>query len=269
MSKKLIAGAGVVASLAVALAPLATFATVDDATWNSDQHTDTWNVTVLPTCAFGAASATPVRGVDHNAPANHPEDVDGSDNAATWVATDNNGGTGNDGVYSNNLGATPDMADVVDNQSTQEIDETFTTVKNESVSTASYSIYAGTADTNMGTTTLKVVCNQNAGYKIYVEAENLAETGGNEIEIKASPSATVTGYNITTADGGSLISEAADGAIANITSTTKAAAVTYNHPSDESGDSWTFTYGIGVAPGTKAATYTGDVVYTLVQQINS
>lgn len=243
MSKKLIAGAGVVASLAVALAPMATFATVADATWNSDQHTDTLNVTVLPTCAFGAAAATPaVVGITHNAASATP--LDNSTNAATWTTV-----TAND-----NLGMTPDAA---------------SQTAHVSADSAAYSIYAGTADANMGTTTLKVVCNQNAGYKIYVEAGNLEEAGHETIDIKASPSAAETGYNISTADDGELISSSTDGAIANITSTTKAAAVTYNHPSAAAGDSWTFTYGIGIAPGTKAATYTGNVVYTLVQQINS
>ncbi len=263
MSKKLIAGAGVVASLAVALAPLATFATVADADWDSDKHTDTWNVTVLPTCAFGAASATPVRGVDHNTASDHPEDVTNDTNAAAWTATNNNGGTGADGVYSNNLGATPDMADIEDDEETTGVDETFTTVKNESVSTAAYDIYAGTADSNMGTTTLKVVCNQNAGYKILVNAENLTETGNSTINIISEPSATVTGYNITT-------TTSVTGATpANVTSTAETEAVVKNGPSATSGDEYLFTYGIGVAPGTKAATYTGDVVYTLVQQINS
>ncbi|MBQ3430892.1 hypothetical protein IJG20_02205 [Candidatus Saccharibacteria bacterium] len=237
MSKKLIAGAGVVASLAVALAPMASFAAVADATWNSDQHTDTLNVTVLPTCAFGAASATPVVGVAHNAASNTP--LDNSTNAATWTNV-----TAND-----NLGMTPDAA---------------SQTEHVSADSAAYSIYAGTADANMGETILKVVCNQNAGYKIYVEAENLEETGGDTIDIKASPSATVTGYNITTAD-----TDSRGATTANVTSTTKTAAVTLGQASNAAGDTYTFTYGIGVAPGTKAATYTGDVVYTLVQQINS
>ncbi|MBQ3261261.1 hypothetical protein IJH29_01230 [Candidatus Saccharibacteria bacterium] len=233
MSKKLIAGAGVVASFAVALAPLATFAA--DATWSSDQHTDTLNVTVLPTCAFGAAAATPVVGVAHNAASATPED--NSTNAATWTET----------TASDNLGMTPDIS---------------TGTEHASASSAAYSIYAGTADTNMGTTTLTVVCNQNNGYKIFVEAENLEETGGDTINIIASPSATVTGYNITTT--------AATGATgANVTSTTKTAAVTKNAASEATGDAHTFQYGIGVAPGTKAATYTGDVIYTLVQQLGA
>ncbi len=233
MSKKLIAGAGVVASLAVALAPLATFAA--DATYNSDEHTDTLNVTVLPTCAFGAANANPVvTGVAHNAASATP--LDNSTNAASWTAAD-----------TDNLGMTPDAAEQTEHKGTD---------------VAAYSIYAGTADANMGTTTLTVVCNQGNGYKIFVEAENLEETGGDTIDIIASPTASTTGYNITTT--------AATGATgANVTSTTKTAAVTKNAASEATGDAHTFTYGIGVAPGTTAGTYTGDVVYTLVQQLGA
>ena len=253
MSKKLIAGAGVVTSFAIALAPLATFATTADADWNSDQHTDTWNVTVLPTCAFGAASVTPVRGVDHNAASATPHD--NSTNAATWAATDNNNGSGTgDEVYSNNLGTTPDMKATTG-------EGAITPTQYNSVSTATYSIYAGTADTNMGTTTLKVVCNQNAGYKIKVTAGTLDLTGATSISPIASPSATVTGYNITT-------SGTAD-TIANVTSSSETEAVVKNSASAAAGDTYTFQYGIGIAPGTTAGTYTGNVVYTLVQQINT
>lgn len=237
MSKKLFAGVGVVASMAVALAPMATFAATADAGWNSDIHTDTLNVTVLPTCAFGAAAATPVVGVSHNAASATP--LNNSTNAATWTTV-----TAND-----NLGMTPDAE---------------SQTEHPSADSAAYSIYAGTADDNMGTTTLTVVCNQNAGYKIYVEAENLEETGGSEIDIIASPSATVTGYKIATTKA-----EGVTATLADVTSTTKTAAVTAGQASAATGDAYTFTYGIGVAPGTKAATYTGDVVYTLVQQINS
>ena len=75
----------------------------------------------------------------------------------------------------------------------------------------------------------------------------------------ASPSVSTTGYNITTT--------AATGA--DVTSTTKTAAVTKNAASAAAGDAHTFTYGIGIATGTTAGTYEGDVVYTLVQQLDS
>ena len=54
MSKKLIAGAGVVAALAVALAPLATFAEVVD----GNAHRDTIKATIDPRQRPVAASAS-------------------------------------------------------------------------------------------------------------------------------------------------------------------------------------------------------------------
>ncbi|MBR2587351.1 hypothetical protein IKE71_03215 [Candidatus Saccharibacteria bacterium] len=201
MSKKLIAGAGVVASLAVALAPLATFAS--DATYNSDEHTDALNVTVLSTCAFGAKAATPVVGVSHNA---NPETsnlplpgtdaaITGTANIATWTphtADDND-----------NLGMTPDAANKTEHTTTD---------------VANYSIYAGTADDNMGTTTLTVVCNQNNGYKIFTQAADLSE-GIATIPIVAAASATasVTGYGITVANDDSIATVTP----AQVTNTTK------------------------------------------------
>ena len=232
MSKKLIAGAGVVASFAVALAPLATFAA--DATWNSDQHTDTLNVTVLPTCAFGAANANPVvTGVTHNAASATP--LDNSTNAASWTAAD-----------TDNLGMTPDAAAQTEHKGTD---------------VAAYSIYAGTADDNMGTTTLTVVCNRGNGYKIKVVAGTLDLSGATPISPIETPSASTTGYNIAT-------SGTAD-TIANVISAVSTEAVVKNSASAAAGDSYTFTYGIGIAPGTTAGTYTGNVVYTLVQQIGA
>ena len=249
MSKKLIAGAGVVASFAVALAPLATFAA--DATWNSDQHTDTLNVTVLPTCAFGAATATPIDGITHNAnpsAANGPT-VGTPDPAVSQAA---NNATWADGT-DNHLGMTPDASGQNENVTTD---------------TAYYRIFAGTYDASMGTTTLTVVCNQNNGYKIFTQAANLSE-GTETIDIKAAtgegtPSATVTGYTITVADD-----ESTGATLAQVTGTTKIATVTSSAASAADGDSYTYTYGIGVAPTQKAATYTGNVVYTLVQQLGS
>ena len=235
MSKKLIAGLGVVAGLAVAMAPVATFAA--DAGWNSDQHTDTLNVTVLPTCAFGAVAATPIDGITHNTGADEP-DATNATNAATWTDGEDD-----------HLGMTPDKA----TGGTAHV----------TTDSADYSIYAGTADSNMGTTTLTVVCNQNNGYKIKVTAANLriGETS-DYINVVASPSATVTGYNITTGTVSGVTT-------ANVTSTNETEAVAKGSASAATGDAYTFTYGIGVAPGTTAGTYTGDVVYTLVQQLGA
>ena len=230
--KKAIASLGVVAGLAVVLAPVATFAA--DATYNSDEHTDTLNVTVLPTCAFGAANADPVvTGVAHNAASATP--LDNSTNAASWTTND-----------TENLGMTPDAAEQDEHKATD---------------VATYSIYAGTADDNMGTTTLTVVCNQGNGYKIKVTAGTLDLSGATSISPISAPSASTTGYKITTAGTADTI--------APVVSTTETEAVVKNSASAATGDAFTFTYSIGIAPGTTAGTYTGDVVYTLVQQLGA
>ncbi len=243
MSKKLIAGAGVVASFAIALAPIATFA--GDATYNSDIHTDELNVTVLPTCAFGAANApTAIPGIGHNAASNTPL-VNGT-NAAAWTTT------GDSPIVADDmLGMTPDAA---------------SQTAHPSYHSAAYSIYAGTADDNMAETTLTVVCNQNNGYKIFTEAANLENDDTTPVTIPivaaAAATASASGYGITVTDPGST-----GATLAQATSTTKVATVTKGSPSAAAGDSFKYTYNIGVAPSQKADTYTGTVVYTLVQQL--
>ena len=245
MSKKLIAGAGVAAAFAVALAPLATFAA--DAGYNSDIHTDELNVTVLPTCAFGAANANPaIAGVAHNDASNTP--LVNSTNAATWTTTGDSPIVADDG-----LGMVPDAASQTEHPSYHR---------------ATYSIYAGTADDNMGSTTLTVVCNQNNGYKIFTEAHNLSDGAATAsyINVVAAGSATAsaTGYTIAVADD-----DTTGATLAQVTNTTKIATVTRNAASAATGDHYTYTYGIGVAPSQKVATYTGTVVYTLVQQLGA
>ena len=98
------------------------------------------------------------------------------------------------------------------------------------------------------------------GYKIKVTAGELAQ-GTDKISPIASPSASTTGYKITTAGTADTV--------APVISTTATEAVIKNSASAATGDEFTFTYSIGVAAGTKAGTYTGDVVYTLVQQLGA
>ena len=99
MSKKLIAGAGVVASFAIALAPLATFA---DTVNPSDQHTDKLILTVLPSCTFGSAARTEsgapdyfVSGITHdNSEGNYAADTaNGTKSATAWTTAETTTGT--------------------------------------------------------------------------------------------------------------------------------------------------------------------------------
>jgi len=145
-----------------------------------------------------------LNGITHNDGSDTPDDTNSS-NAATWT-------NGED----DHLGMTPDK-------------ETGGTA-HVTTDSAAYNIYAGTADTNMGTTTLTVVCNQNNGYKIKVTAANLriGETS-DYINVVASPSATVTGYNITTGTVSGVTT-------ANVTSTTETEAVVKGSASAAAGD---------------------------------
>ena len=247
MSKKLIAGAGVVASFAIALAPIATFATITRSN-ESDKHTDTLNITVAPSCSFGTVTATGVvtDGITHTVgDADSTADYVGP--AAAWTeATDS--GTGrlpdkDSGTYGTNA----------------ETNDSF-----------AYGIYAGTKKDAIATTALKIFCNNAGGYTLKAVTNDLAEWEGNaavvsgkEIPADTDYSATVSGYAIASVVAGDTT---------NITTVSgkfaSATAVEIAHRESESaenGDTITMTYGLGVAPSQKAALYKGDVIYTLFQ----
>ena len=242
MSKRIIAGLGVVAGLAVALAPVATFATDTE----SDQHTDTLNITVLPSCTFGSATLPldPVSGISHTAGSTVAATDGGT--APTWSTV-----TASDGT-----GRTPDNASG--------------TNANKSVDKLTYSMFAGTTRDDLGTTTMKIVCNNNLGYEVKAALgtlqeweNNAAVSEGATIAPSASYSASVSGYALfgVAQTGGVTVDAQAKHATAAPTRIAHKAGVT----TAETGDSITVTYGIGVKPDQKAATYQGDVVYTLLQ----
>lgn len=237
MSKKLIAGAGVVASLAVALAPLATFATIGS---SADSHTDELVVTVPVTCAFGNA-ANNIAGVGHTAV---PD--------TTWSEAVGADAYTTDDVADDKLGfVTPGTADA-----------------HASENTAFRNIAAGTTNDAFAKTTLTVVCNNADGYTIKAVAGNLigaTDTNVN-IPVAASYSTSASGYKATMAktSGASTASELNSGAI---TSTTETSVAQNTGVSAEVGDVWDVTYGIGVASSQKAQVYHGKVVYTLYQGV--
>ena len=238
MSKKIIAGAGVLAGLAVALAPVATFAARN--TYTSDEHTDAFSIRVKDTCAFGNDdSTTPVTGVAHN--------TGGSgayDDMASWSNTD-----------TANQGRRPDNS---------------TGTEHKGTDTASYAIEAGIAKAGFATTTLKVYCNNStdAKYTLTVQMDDLSE-GTEEIPANTSYSASASGYAIDSVVKGTN----AKGTIATAfqsaygTADTEAVMATSTTGTYASGDDYTITYGIGVQANQKAATYTGNVVYKLYQGV--
>ncbi len=253
MSKKLIAGAGVVASFAIALAPLATFATITR-TNESDKHTDTLNITVAPSCSFGTVTAAGAvtDGITHTV-GDTDATADYVGPTAAWTeATDS--GTGrlpdkDSGTYGTNA----------------ETNDSF-----------AYGIYAGTKKDAIATTALKIFCNNAGGYTLKAATANLVEwdsstdaavTSGKNIPADTSYSATISGYAIASVVAGDTTNiTTVSGKFANTTATEIAHR---ESESAESGDTITMTYGLGVAPSQKAALYKGDVVYTLFQGFGS
>ncbi len=276
MSKKLIAGAGVVASLAVALAPLATFA---DTVNPSDQHTDELVVTVLPSCTFGSASknTTPYpSGIEHdNSTSSYGANAADSNYAAggkisatAWNETQtaeaaqsvhatDEGGHNADDVASTGYGINGEGGVLAANE-------------NSSEHTVHRSMLAGTTTDTFAQTTMWVVCNNGEGYSITAQAEALsdgAQTSPKTIAVQ-SYSATQSGYllkAITTADESGTMTI---GTAADVAPTNETIIATKNGVSKEAGDSLTVTYGMGISSAQEADTYAGKVVYKLYKGVN-
>ena len=223
MSKKIIAGAGVVASLAVALAPLATFATVT----NDTEQTDTLQITIEEVCSFGSTDITPT------VPA---------------VAHDN----GTVGTWSGD--------------------------------TLSRNITNGTGDTNFGSTTLSIVCNDTDGYELFAKSSTtkndndtlkavMQNAGGTEyFETGTTLDGTVSNFAFKLINGSGTGNADYNGATITSGYTSFSAipaAASGNgtkvagHTDSTSRDDIVVTYGVGVSPTQAADTYTGGVIYTL------
>ena len=237
MSKKIIAGAGVLAGLAVALAPVATFATITRTT-TSDEHTDGFAITVADTCAFGNDDSTsPVTGVAHN-----------TGGTGAWTTTD----TTNKGRRPDNDNGTLAAAD-------------------SATDTATYSIEAGTTKAGFATTTLRVYCNNSTTgkYTLKVAMTNLQKgTSSNYINANANYSAAASGYAIDSVAKGSsahgTVASAFDNAFGSTDETVMATSET---GTDTAGDDYTITYGIGVQANQEAGLYEGTVLYKLYQGV--
>ena len=292
MSKKIIAGLGVVAGLAVALAPVATFA---DPVPASDQHTDELVVTVLPSCTFGSTkkgtTAPWPSGITHNGTtdADSAYGADGGTGtiqtrgATAWnttAATENSGsvhstdegGHNADDVDSNGYGILEGEGGLV----------TGSTLTNESEHTVHRSMYAGVSTPNFAKTTMLVVCNNGDGYSITAEATRLSndgytdqgglnnDAGSDDIAVTTSTisesvAATTSNYNgvVTTTDTG-------DDKMTNLANISGSESIiaTKAGVSKEGGDSLTVTYGMSIKTSQKADTYAGKVTYKLYKGVN-
>ncbi len=261
MSKKLIAGAGVVASLAVALAPLATFAASTINGFTSDEHNDELNITINPACAFGnVVDGTVTKGIAHTAGAS----VSTMDDAAgVWdpaAPTNTN---------SNGLGRTPDKSTGTYGSGDANI----------STDTFAYTVYAGTTRDDMATTALTIFCNSSKGYTLNAETEDLLEwnttsgteeTNGEKIEANTTFNASTTGYGIVSVNVGTSGATTSYASTRFANSTQGGGEIAYKATSADvdNGDTITMTYGLGVSSGQKAGLYKGKVIYTLFQGVN-
>ena len=256
MSKKLIAGAGVGASCASALAPLATFAT---GTTNPRGITDTLNVTIEKVCSFGyKQGATQVVSLGSH--------TDGSE-----LSTDNISGTQAD-TPSN--GKTAGMGyGKWDSTTLTAYDIPAGGEPTKSGETAYAVMETGTNNPNFAKTTMNIVCNNKDGYTLTATPSALTGETNGETIVAAGYGDSVTtstwGYKFAAATGSdntnTLTNAAqtwnANASAAQVITLTSGAGVA----TKATGDSFTITYGVSVATNLSADTYEGSIDYLLAE----
>ncbi|MBQ6396065.1 hypothetical protein IJH89_00585 [Candidatus Saccharibacteria bacterium] len=279
MSKKLIASAGVVASLAVALAPLATFAT--QASTASDTHTDELVVNVLPSCTFGSASkdtAPYPGGITHDdstgnygadgTTANQPETHGPTSWHTTTGASGDEAASGTDeGGHNDDDVASTGYGTLVGEGGVSAANG----LANASEHTVHRSMLAGTTTDTFASTTMWVVCNDSEGYSITATANPLtdgAATGAKTIAVR-SYSAVQSGYLLKALSSTSAGTAMTIPTAADVAPTTETVIATHAGVSDEAGDSLTVVYGMGISSSQEADTYAGKVLYKLYRGIGS
>ena len=274
MSKKLIAGAGVVAGLAVALAPVATFATTPSAGNQYVSQLDQLSVTVEPYCSFGYAFNDGTTTVAHG---EHTNGTGNSTNATTIQDTTTYGdGSGQygqgHGNWHDGTNATLELSPVVSASAPDIAPETAYGVMEN-----------GTYQQNFAKTKLTVICNNRNGYTITAKSTNL--TSENSSAVIAQTSATPSGsastwsFQFQNATGFALNGRTETGSAASAAAWLDATAnagllvasiapTAQTQPSaatTATGDSYEATYGVGVGTDLPADTYTGTILYTLAQ----
>lgn len=274
MSKKLIAGAGVVASFAIALAPLATFA--EDVNGEvSDSHQDKLVLTVLPSCTFGSAKksgdAYP-SGITHNGTtgddAAYGDDATNGEYTATvWDRTETTTGTAgaadstDTGSHNGNVLESTGFG--------TKVGESGVTATNGRSNASSHTVHrsmlAGTSTANFAQTTMYIVCNNGTGYSVTSTATALTNgTAAEDIPVVAASgyNATTSGYNGIVTAGTGVTKDA------NVVQTAETVIAHKAGVTAEAGDSITVEYGMGVASSQKADTYVGTVTYKLYKGVN-
>lgn len=304
MSKRIIAGAGVVAGLAVALAPVATFAT--DFLY-PNKHQDRLSVTIEKVCSFGY-------------------DYTDGDDVTTGLHTDGDGtntdkGTGtvhgtaadadktagkNYGKWDVTEGAVSAYDEVLGDEDGTEGEQALYSAYNGAygsgtsgaksttvVTDTAYGIMENnTANATFAKTKLNIVCNNAKGYTLTAISTDLTSSGLNPIAqtnsaptagtsnwtFKVSPvangattpetPATTDDRTITVTGETSSYSAPWQNAKSGITIVSAApASAGKTAASFRDGDAYEITYGVGLSTNQEAGTYEGTITYTLAQTL--
>ena len=232
MSKKIIAGLGVVAGLAVALAPVASFATGEPRTIE-----DTLEITIEESCEFG-----------HNFTDNDITDLDGvtrADGTAAW---------GSAGVGTFTSGESADTASATMEAGTKAASFATTTMKVYCNNATGYKVKLSA--TNLAS-------DDDAGHPI-VPAATATIAGFNVA------TATQSIYNITptltTGTSAAMETGFTSGSEATgLTTTANTAFFKNTGATDNAGDVVQVVYGVGLMKTQGAGTYTGSVTYVLTE----
>lgn len=237
MSKKLIAGAGVVASLAVALAPLATFAEGQ----NTDRTiVDNLEVTIEPSCAFG-----------HDFTDTDITDLDGAvrtNGTAAWEDTT----SGEASTFT--TGTSEDTASATMEAGT----------KATSFATTAMTVYCNNATGYQVKLTATNLASADDS------AHPIVPAGSTSIASMNVATDTSSRYNITptltSATSAAMATGFTSAAEATGLDTTSSKLFFSNAgATDNAGDVVSVVYGVGLIKTQGAGTYTGSVTYVLTQ----
>ncbi|MBR3204742.1 hypothetical protein IKF81_03625 [Candidatus Saccharibacteria bacterium] len=240
MSKKLIAGAGIVASFAVALAPLATFAATN--------HADVLKVTVPEVCTLGTVTS--------GAATDASDSTTHTSTGGTWLETGDEDNVAASGTNGRTDVLTHDLAPGM----SATLGTTVFTVKCND--TQGYQFSAVSA-TNDGATPTSVATLVNGDFTI------LSQTGISDLTVDGNSYwnfsvATSTEYNAQSAP---KAQEIASGFSSDHVIPTSNTTIVTGHgaQSIQNGETITVTYKAGIDTFQEAGTYEGKVTYTLTK----
>ncbi|MBR3232860.1 hypothetical protein IKF74_01020 [Candidatus Saccharibacteria bacterium] len=253
MSKKLIAGAGVVASLAVALAPLATFAEVADT--NVRQHTDTLNLTIPEICTLGTVTA--------GAAIDMTDETTHNPTGTTYTGSWTNGSAS----QTTHVGRTDTLAaDVYNGQAYANLGATVFTIRcNDN---GGYTLSANAVKGTAATATAGNLTHSSGNYTI---PTGTGISNDQPVDLTADGSsywnfrfAVSNEYNATSNEKGQEIASGYNAAIAVPASSTTI-VTGHGGGNTNTGETVTVTYGAGIDVFQEAGVYDGSVLYTLAQ----